>query len=97
MAAYMMAFTEVTDPAGMEEYRARVGPTIAQHGGRVVAAGPPEIIEGDLTAHIAVILEFPNMAAARAWYDGAAYREPKAIRHRSARAVAAFVDGFPGQ
>src|SRR3712207_2081724 len=97
MAAYMMTLVEVTDPAGMEEYRARIGPTIAQHSGRVVAASPPEILEGDLTPHIAVVLEFPTLAAARAWYDGEAYREPTAIRHRSTRAVAAFIDGIPGQ
>jgi uncharacterized protein (DUF1330 family) len=44
-----------------------------------------------------VILEFPSMERARAWYDGEDYRELKALRHRSARATAVFVDGLPGQ
>jgi len=97
MAAYMMVLTEVTDPAGMEEYRTHVLPVIEGYGGRFLAAAPPDVLEGDLRPHVAVILEFPSMERARAWYDGEDYRELKALRHRSARATAVFVDGLPGQ
>ena len=97
MSAYMIALTEVTDPAGMEEYRSRVGPVIAQYGGRLIAAGPPQVLEGELTPHVAAIIEFPDMAAARAWYDSEEYRGPKALRHRSSRANAVFVEGLPPQ
>jgi uncharacterized protein (DUF1330 family) len=97
MSAYLIALTEVTDPAGMDEYRRRVGPVLARYGGRVIAAGPPEVLEGELTPHIAAIIEFPDLEVARTWYQSAEYREPKALRHRSARAVATFVEGLPVQ
>ncbi len=97
MAAYMMVLTEVTDPTGMEEYRTHVLPVIERYGGRFLAAAPPDVLEGELRPHVAVILEFPSMERARAWYDGADYRDLKALRHRSARATAVFVDGLPGQ
>ena len=34
MAAYLIAEHKVTDPAKFEEYRIKVGPMIADHGGR---------------------------------------------------------------
>jgi uncharacterized protein (DUF1330 family) len=97
MAAYMIALTEVTDPAGMDEYRDRVGAVIAQYDGRSLAAAPPALSEGALQPHVAVIIEFPSLERLRAWYDGADYRELKALRHRSARVTDFIVDGLPAQ
>lgn len=96
MVAYMMVLTEVTDSAGMEEYRTHVLPVIERYGGRFLAAAPPDVLEGELQPHIAVILEFPSMERVHAWYDATDYQELKALHHRSAHAVAAFVDGLPG-
>ena len=95
MAAYMMVLTEVTDPAGMAEYRTHVLPVIERYGGRFLAAGPPDVLEGELRPHVAVILEFPSMEQAHAWYGSVDYQDLKALRHRSARATAVFVDGLP--
>ena len=64
----------------MDEDHSRVGPVIAQHGGRVLAAGPPVILEGNPTAHVAVIIEFPSLDHAQAWYDAADYQDLKALR-----------------
>ena len=36
MAAYMIVQIEVTDPEGFAEYREKVGPQIAKHGGRYI-------------------------------------------------------------
>ena len=95
MAAYMMVLTEITDPGGMEEYRTHVLPVIERYGGRFLAAGPPDVLEGELQPHVAVILEFPSMERAHAWYASPDYQDLKALRHRSARATAVFVDGLP--
>ena len=60
--------------------------TVAGHGGRYLAvAAEPEALEGDPGLTSAVLIEFPNLAAARAWYDSAAYQPRKALRHRSVR------------
>ena len=40
-----------------------------------------------------VITEFPSIEAARAWYDSAAYREVRRLRHLSADYRAFLVEG----
>jgi uncharacterized protein (DUF1330 family) len=46
MPAYLIAEHKVTDPTKFEEYRVKVGPMIAKHGGRYLTKGgshkPPE-------------------------------------------------------
>ena len=95
MAAYVIGTSEISDPAGMEEYRTKVGPVIARYGGRFVAAGAPEVREGDLRPHVAVIIEFPSVEQARAWYNADDYQDLKALRQRSTRGTTLFLDGLP--
>ena len=95
MAAYVFGTSEITDPVGMEEYRNRVGPVIERYGGRFLAACGPEVREGDLRPHIAVIIEFPSLDQARTWYEAADYQELKAVRQRSTRGITLFLDGLP--
>ncbi|MEW5687987.1 MAG: DUF1330 domain-containing protein [Pseudomonadota bacterium] len=45
--------------------------------------GPLEVLEGD-DAEGVVLLEFPDKAAAKAWYDSPAYQEAKAHRLKGA-------------
>jgi uncharacterized protein (DUF1330 family) len=75
MVAYIYVNIEVTDPAGFEAYRAKVSDTIARFGGRYLArGGAGERLEGDLPARRQVLLEFPDMAALKAWYGSDDYR-----------------------
>ena len=45
--------------------------------------GPLEVLEGD-PAEGVVLLQFPDMAAAKAWYDSPAYQEAKQHRLKGA-------------
>jgi uncharacterized protein (DUF1330 family) len=46
MPAYIIAEHTITDPAKFEEYRTKVGPIIAKHGGRYITkAGSHAILE----------------------------------------------------
>ena len=92
MSAYVIALVEVTDPAGMDEYRTRLMAQIVQYDGRFLAAGPPEVREGEDQPHTAVIIEFPSLEQARAWYEADDYQELKALRQRSARTTLLLVD-----
>ena len=75
MAAYLIADLEITDDRGFEEYRRRVPAVIAAHGGRyLVRGGATEVLEGTFTPHRTVIVEFPSMAALRAFYASPEYR-----------------------
>jgi uncharacterized protein (DUF1330 family) len=94
MAAYAIVNVEVLDPAGYQEYRALVVPTLEKYGGRfLVRGGPHEVVEGDWRPSRLVILEFPSMAAARRWYGSEEYRHPLALRLKSARSEVVFVEG----
>jgi uncharacterized protein (DUF1330 family) len=42
-----------------------------------------------------VILEFADIAAARAWYDGEQYSEARTLRERACDARMFVVDGTP--
>jgi uncharacterized protein (DUF1330 family) len=94
MPAYLIANVDVQDAATYEEYRKQVPATIAKHGGRyLVRGGRVDRVEGSWNATRLVVLEFPSMEQARRWYDSEDYREPKAIRMKSAVTDAVFVEG----
>ena len=44
MPAYYIAEHIITDPVKFEEYRVKVGPMIAQHGGRYLTKGASHIL-----------------------------------------------------
>ena len=94
MAAYLVAGVKsISDQAGFEEYRRRVGSTMEPYGAKYLAAAPPEGKEGDWSATVAAIIEFPSMDALKEWYDCAAYQELKQLRQRSADLDLVFVEG----
>ncbi len=85
MAAYVIVDLRVTDPAGFEEYKKLVPPTIAAFGGKYVArGGRVETLEGGWDPARIVILEFPTLERARDWWASEEYRQPKAMRQQCA-------------
>jgi uncharacterized protein (DUF1330 family) len=94
MAAYFIVDVEVTDPAGFEEYRQLVPATLAQYGGRfLVRGGATEQLEGDWQPRRVVVLEFPSLEQAKRWYHSEEYRDPKALRFKTAKANMILVEG----
>ena len=94
MPAYFIVDLEVTDPAGFEEYRQLVPGTIAKYGGRyLVRGGRTETLEGEWQPKRVVVLEFPSVEQAKRWYDSEEYRDPKALRFRTAKANLILVEG----
>ena len=60
---------QVTDPDALNQYKATVLPVVERYAGRyVVMGGQWETLEGDWAPTYPVMIEFPDMAAARAWY-----------------------------
>ncbi|WP_330184772.1 DUF1330 domain-containing protein [Nocardia sp. NBC_01503] len=57
------------------EYLERIQDTLDPYAGRFVIHGPPvEVVEGEWPGSM-VLLEFPTMDQARAWYRSPAYQE----------------------
>ncbi len=94
MSAYVIADIEVLDPVAYEEYKRLAGPTPAQFGGRYIVRGAPvQIVEGTWSPRRLVVLEFPSLEQARAWYESEEYSRARAIRHQAARSHLIFVEG----
>jgi len=81
MPAYVIAETDVTDPERYERYRAASPAAIAAGGGRfVVRGGEIAVLEGDWNPSRLVVLEFPDLDAAKRWYESEQYQEAKRLR-----------------
>ena len=94
MTAYVLAEIDVTDPQGFEDYRRQVPATLVRYGGRfVVRGGHTETLEGTWTPKRVVVLEFPDRAAAKAWWSSEEYAKAKAQRQKSALTQLIVVDG----
>ena len=95
MAAYFLVdVREIKDPAGMEEYRAKVGPIVEKFGGRyVVIGGPFQVAEGSYQPIFPVMIEFPSMTEAKNWYDSSEYRDLKDLRLKATVSNAFFMAG----
>ncbi len=89
MPAYIIADVEVTDPAQYEEYKKLSTAAMQAYGAEVlVRGGCTQRLEGRAPGRI-VVLRFPSLQAARAFYDS-----PEYARARAARANAAIMNMF---
>jgi uncharacterized protein (DUF1330 family) len=94
MAAYVVVEIEVLDKDRYENYKQMVPPTLAPYGGRfVVRGGAVETLEGDWSPQRFVLLEFPSVEQAKAWWASAEYAEAKALRQATARTQMIVVAG----
>ncbi|MCH8235487.1 MAG: DUF1330 domain-containing protein [Chloroflexi bacterium] len=94
MPAYMIVQIEVTDPEGFAEYREKVGPQIAKHGGRYIVRGAEvENLEGEWDPGRLVIFEFPTVDDIHRFYDAEEYQPLIALRKRTANTILSIVEG----
>ena len=97
MAAYLIANITVKDPARFAEYRERVAPMIAAHGGRyLIRGGEVTVVEGEPGFNRIVVLEYPDMATLKRFYHGADYAPLLALRESCTVSHVALVKGYAG-
>ena len=96
MAAYVIVNITVRDPVRYEEYKRLATPTVGAYGGRyVVRGGAVEVREGGWTPSRLVVLEFPTVERARAWWDSPEYAPAKAVRQSCADSQLVITEGVP--
>jgi uncharacterized protein (DUF1330 family) len=85
MAAYIVFIKEREhDAAIMADYGAKAGPSLGGHTAKpLVVYGAIETLEGP-EAQGCVMIEFPTMDEARAWYQSEAYQEARKLRFAGA-------------
>jgi uncharacterized protein (DUF1330 family) len=95
MSAYVVVEVETQDQELMLRYRELVAPTVQARGGRfIVRGGARETLEGGWAPQRIVIIEFPTVAAAKAWWSSEEYAEPKAMRQRAGKTRMIVVEGI---
>jgi uncharacterized protein (DUF1330 family) len=95
MPAYVIVEIEITDPVGYEEYKKQAAATVLKYGGKyIVRGGKAEVLEGDWQPKRIVILQFASIERAKEWLNCEEYREPRKLRHKTARTNMIVVEGL---
>lgn len=91
---YVIASIEVTDPDQYPAYVRQVLPTIEAFDGRfLVRGGAAASFENQPFGDRHVVIEFPSVTAARAWYDSDLYAPLKALRQSASHSVQTIAEG----
>ncbi|WP_433216323.1 DUF1330 domain-containing protein [Microtetraspora malaysiensis] len=96
MTAYVIAHLQDSAPhPEIAEYMERLPGTFNPYGGHyLVHATQHEVKEGRWPGSV-VMLGFPDIAQARAWWDSPAYREIEPLRSRHIDGDIILIEGVP--
>ena len=97
MPAYIVVEIAIDDADSYEQYKTLAPPSIGIYGGRYLVRGAAaETLEGSWRPPRIVILEFPSLERARAWWSSPEYAPAKALRQSCAHTEMLVVDGIVG-
>jgi uncharacterized protein (DUF1330 family) len=95
MSAYIIAHMQVSNPQQYEQYKKLAKIAGDKYGGEYLARGGElEVLEGDWRPPRIVIIRYPSMAQARAFYDSPVYREARKAREGAAVMSMVVVEGL---
>jgi uncharacterized protein (DUF1330 family) len=93
--AYYVAEFELTDPEGIKPYSAGVAATLKPFGGRFIVRGGKLVgLEGPPPGSRTVIIEFPSIERAEAWYNSPEYTALRSYRQRSGVSRTYIIEGL---
>jgi uncharacterized protein (DUF1330 family) len=94
MTAFVVFEVTITDSSWQDKYLEPTAKIVANHGGRYLALGTPEKIEGDrMVPSALVILEFPSVNAAKNWHADPEYQPLIELRRNGSISEALLVAG----
>jgi uncharacterized protein (DUF1330 family) len=91
--AFVVAETQVTDPAGFTEYLRHEPESLALYHGRVAARGLPDVREGAPAEGLVTIYAFATPPDADHWYYSPEYAKLLQMRKQSAKSRVFFLYG----
>jgi uncharacterized protein (DUF1330 family) len=95
MPAYLIARVQVTDWERYREYTRATPAVIEKYGGRFIVRGGETItLEGPPETARVVIIEFPSLDRAKAFYRSEEYSQVKKLREGAATGQFLSVDGY---
>ena len=94
MKAYVIVDVKITDPDRYGEYKKLTPGSLLPFDGKfVVRGGESETLEGTWKPGRIVVLEFPSMQKARAWWASEGYAPAKALRQSASVTQMILVQG----
>jgi len=94
MAGYLIVQIEVSDAEAFEVYKDEAAPTVAAYDGEyIVRGGELEVLEGGWPLPRTVVIRFPSVERAKAWYNSPEYVGPKAIRQSASSGNMIIIEG----
>lgn len=94
MAAYIVARVDVAEPSVLESYLNATPAIVEKYGGKFIARGGTTItFEGPDETRRIVLIEFPSLSDAEAFYHSQEYSEARRLREGIAAAEFIAVDG----
>jgi uncharacterized protein (DUF1330 family) len=95
MPAYLIIRLAASEPALLKDYQAATPPIIAQYGGKFIArGGTVKTFEGPEESRRIVLIEFPSLSDAEAFYHSPEYTQARKLREDYATAEFIAVDGI---
>lgn len=95
MPAYIIVDVKINSLEEYETYKKLTPASLAAYNGKfIVRGGQTEILEGEWQPGRVVVLEFPSLAIAKAWWASDEYAVAKAIRQRTAETKMIVVEGI---
>ncbi len=95
--AYILGNNTILNKDGYGEYAKKVPETVKAHGGKFLARGGDTVIlDGDPAGNRNVIIEFPSIDTAKAWYFSREYQEIVHGRLQNAEGYLLIVEGVEG-
>jgi uncharacterized protein (DUF1330 family) len=91
---YVIVEVRVDDADQYERYTQHSRPAVAAFGGRYIAAGAPDALEGRAPAPRVIIVEFDSAQRAHEFYRSSTYQQAKSLRAGAAQVSMYVVDGI---
>jgi uncharacterized protein (DUF1330 family) len=96
MPAYLIARVAVTNWDRYREYTRRTPAAIARFGGRfIVRGGEVLTLEGPQETSRVIVIEFPSLERAKAFFASDEYADAKQFRQDAATGQFIVVEGYP--
>lgn len=97
MSAYVIGQLKINNREAYQAYLDSFQPSFERHGGELLAtsAQETEVLEGSWSLPRTVLMWFPSVDAAKAWYNDPDYQALANIRQANADTNLVIVEGLP--
>jgi uncharacterized protein (DUF1330 family) len=94
MKAYVIVDVDIKDPGRYEDYKKLTPASLVPFDGKfIVRGGKAETLEGSWKPGRLVVVEFPSLEKAKAWWSSEGYAPAKALRQSASVTQMIVVEG----